>query len=235
MEPQGRLSDAELVRRAMGTTTPEQRKAALTADETANNEGPGTAAGTVLAASRPHPARRLGARLRRRPAVAALIVVAALAAAVSGAAAMASSSGLGPGIITVDDEGAPLNPKVLVIASQVLRDARAHDSEALGRLLDPTDPTSAKVVALNKLLAQPGVYAQITTLLTKTHSVQQDGFIGWPGFLLAGTGSPLDAADAKTLGVTSPQEYKGISIIIGAAYTENPYIPKLGSISQFVA
>jgi hypothetical protein len=35
--------------------------------------------------------------------------------------------------------------------------------------------------------------------------------------------------------VTSPQDYKEISIVIGAPYAEKPYIPKLGSISQFVA
>jgi hypothetical protein len=137
-----------------------------------------------------------------------------------------------PGVITVDDTGAALNAQILAIASQVLDAARNHDPAAIGRLLDPADPTSAKVVALNKLLARPGAYQQIITLLTMTHGVSQDGFTGWPGFLLAGTSSPLDAADAKVLGVTTPPAYQGITITIGDSYAANPYIPKLTQIIQ---
>jgi len=243
-----------------GSGIPADVDAAVTAGGTSAAEDAGAAAGAVLAAARPHPARHAGTRLRRtirrRPAASALIIVAALAAAGTGAAALASSGGgaaatqtdvaaaasssgaaathtapgTGPGVFTVDVTGAPLNPQVLAIAREVLTAARAHDSAALDRLLDPTGPTT--VLALNKLLAQPGVYAQIITLLTKTHGVPQDGFTGWPGFLLAGTGSPRGAADAKALGLTSSQIYKGIVINIGAPYTENPYVPKLYSIIQ---
>ena len=203
----------------------------------------------VPQAAQPHGVQGTSTRLRRtvrqRPAVSAAIGVVALAAAGIGGAALASGGGAvtaahaaataqaaaspGPGVITVDDEGAPLNPKVLAIASEVLTDARNHDGAALGRLLDPTSTT---VVAQNEILARPGVYAQIITLLTKTHGVQQDGFTGWPGFLLAGTNGPLNAADARTLGVTSVADYRGIVINIGAAFGENPYVPKFTGIIQ---
>jgi len=137
-----------------------------------------------------------------------------------------------PGVISTDDRGAPLNAQILAVATKVLGDARDHDRSALDRLLDPSDVTSAKVVALNKLLAQPGAYQQIVTLLSKTHGASQDGFTAWPGFLLAGTNAGLDAADAKVLGVTSPQDYKGITLSIGDAYDAKPYIPMLSSIVQ---
>jgi hypothetical protein len=80
-----------------------------------------------------------------------------------------------------------------------------------------------------------GAYQQIITLLTKTHGASQDGYSIWPGSTLAGTGDPVDAADAKTLGVTSTQEYVDrtrITIGIGDAYNAKPYIPAL-TISQF--
>jgi hypothetical protein len=141
----------------------------------------------------------------------------------------AAAPGPGPGVFTVDVTGAPLNPQVLAIAGEVLTAARAHDSAALDRLLSPAGITAAD---LNKILAQPGVYAQIITVLTKTHGVSQSGITGWPGFLLAGTNIPLGAADAKALGVTSAQDYKGIFINIGAAFNEKPFVPKLMSIVQ---
>jgi RNA polymerase sigma factor (sigma-70 family) len=235
-----------------GSGVPAGAGMALTAGEASAAEDKGAAAGAVLAAAtRPRLAQhgmRLGRTIRRRPAVSALIVVAALVAV--GAAALVSSSGAaathtgaataasgaaaapgaGPGVLTVDVAGAPLNPQVLAIATEVLTAARARDSAALDRLLAPPDSVTA--AALNKVLAQPGVYAQIITLLTKTHAVPQSGITGWPGFLLAGTSIPLGAADAKALGVTSAQDYKGIFINIGAAFNEKPFVPKLISIVQ---
>ena len=175
--------------------------------------------------------------MRTHPIASAGIVVLALAAAGTGVATLASGGGVAtthaavspePGVITVDDTGTRLNAQVLAIASEVLTDARNRDGVALGRLLDPTSTT---VVAQNKILARPGAYAQIITLLTKTHGVSQDGFTAWPGFLL-GTNAPLDAADAKTLGVTNAQDYRGIVINIGAALGENPYVPKFTGVIQ---
>ena len=64
------------------------------------------------------------------------------------------------------------------------------------------------------------------------HGASQDGSTEWPGFLLAGPNAGLDAADAKVLGVTSSQDYKGISISMGDSYTANPYVPRL-VISQY--
>jgi RNA polymerase sigma factor (sigma-70 family) len=204
-----------------------------------------------------HPGRRPRRALRSRPAALTAITVIALAVAGITVATLTGSGGgtgghdgsssdgsgsragthlppgLGSGVITINDSGAPLNPKILAIAREVLTDARAHNGAALDRLLDPTDLTSAKVTALNKLLAQPGTYQQIITLLTKTHAAVQDGFGTWPGFLLAGTVGPLDAADAKVLGVTKAQDYKGININIGDAYDAKPYVPKLASIIAF--
>ena len=88
--------------------------------------------------------------------------------------------------------------------------------------------------ALNKVLAQSGTYAQVITLLTRTHGASENGFTIWPGFLLAGTSGTLDAADAKALGVASGQSYSGITITIGASATENPYVPKIVSITHNV-
>jgi RNA polymerase sigma factor (sigma-70 family) len=199
---------------------------------------------------------RLSRALRRRPALSVLAAVVVLAAAGGSAAALASGGGAppagsgavaaaahgsgsasatpvaapAPGVITVDVEGTPLPPQVLAIARQVLAAARAHDSAALDQLLGGNG--SQTPAALNKVLAQPGVYAQIVTLLTKTHEVSQDGFQGWPSFLLAGTSFPRAVADLNALGVASPQAYKGIVVNIGAPYTEKPYVPRLYSIVQ---
>jgi RNA polymerase sigma factor (sigma-70 family) len=230
--------------------TPAETDAVLRAGEFSAAEDVGAAAGATRAAALPSSARRgtgLRRTIRRRPAVSALVVVAALvavgavalfssggAAATHADVATAASSGgaaapgSGPGVFTVDVSGAPLNPQVLAIATEVLTAARAHDSTALDRLLDPTGSFTA--ADLNKILAQPGVYAQIITLLTKTHANPQDGVTGWPGFIFSGTSIPLGAADAKALGLTSAQDYKGIFINIGASYTEKPYVPKLISI-----
>ncbi len=214
----------------------------------------GAAAEAALRATRPDQAggsgtARLGRALRRRPALSVLAVVVVLAAVGGSAAALASGGGAppggggavaaaatssasatspAPGVITVDVEGAPLPPQVLAIARQVLAAARAHDSAALDQLLGGNG--SQTPAALNKVLAQPGVYAQIVTLLTKTHAVGQDGFQGWPSFLLAGTSFPRAVVDLKALGVASPQAYKGIAVNIGAPYTEKPYVPRLYSI-----
>ena len=198
--------------------------------------------GEQPARRRPRPRGR--ARLMTVPAVAIAAVVIGVVAALAATShhspppsgtpspgtITAAAPGPQPGVITVDDDGMPLNAKVLAVAAEVLTDARNHDSAALDRLLDPTDPTSAQVIALNNLLARPGVYQQIITLLTKTHSSEQSGVNGWPGFGL-GINTPLDAADAKTLGVTSAQDYKGITINIGDAFNASPYAPRLMSIS----
>jgi hypothetical protein len=130
----------------------------------------------------------------------------------------------------VDDRNAPLDPRILPVTRELLRGARNHDAAALHRLL--AAPTPASVQALNQLLAQPGTYQQIITLLTKTHGASQDGFTNWPGFLLAGTNGQLDAADARVLGVTGHQDYKGIVINIGDGYAAKPYIPRM-MIHQF--
>ena len=232
-----------------GSGIPAHAGTGLTAAEAAAADS-GAAAGaghaTVPQAAHPYPVQRTSTRLRRtvrqRQAVSAAIGVVALAAAGIGGAALASggngvatahaAASPGPGVITVDDEGAPLNAQVLAIAREVLTDARHHDSAALDGLLDPTAPTTVTVAAQNEVLAQPGAYAQIITLLTKTHGVQQDGFTGWPGFLLAGTNGPLNAADAKTLGVTNAAGYRGITLEIGAGYAEQPYVPKFVGIRQ---
>lgn len=230
-----------------GSGRPADADAVLAADETVAAAASGAAAGaghTVVPAAA-QPIQRTGTRLRRtlrkRPAVSAGLGVLALAAAGIGGAALASSGSVAtahtasspePDVITVDDTGQPLNAKVLAVAREVLTDARHHDGAALDGLLNPADPTSVPVSAQDKLLAQPGTYAQIITLLTKTHGVSQDGFTGWPGFLLAGTSAPLDAADAKTLGVTNALDYRGISLQIGAAYDENPYVPTFDGIRQ---
>jgi WD40 repeat protein len=139
----------------------------------------------------------------------------------------------GAGVITVDVVGGPVAPKILAVARQVLAAARAHDSAALDKLLGGNGSQTA--VALNKVLAQPGVYAQIVTLLTRTHTAGQDGFTIWPGFLLAGGSAPLAVADLQVLGVASPQAYKGITISIGASYTERPNVPMLVSIAQITS
>jgi hypothetical protein len=186
---------------------------------------------------------RLAQAVRRRPAVWAgiavvILVVVVIAAASSGggggAAAAKAAAKPEPGVITVDDVGHPLNAKVVAVERDVLADARAHNRAALDRLLNPAAPAPLGAAALNKVLAQSGTYTQIITLLTRTHGASQNGFTIWPGFLLAGTSGTLDAADAKTLGVTDGQSYSGITVTIGATDTENPFVPKLVSITHNV-
>jgi hypothetical protein len=188
---------------------------------------------------------RLAQSVRRRPAVWAgigvVVLVAVIAAVLSGggssgtpASAAKASAKPEPGVISADDVGHPLNAKVVAVERDVLADARAHNQTALDRLLNPAAPASLGAAALNKVLAQSGTYTQIITLLTRTHGASQDGFTIWPGFLMAGTSGALDAADAKTLGVTSGQRYSGITITIGASDTGNPYVPKLVSITHNV-
>jgi hypothetical protein len=120
----------------------------------------------------------------------------------------------------------PLDPRIFPIARETLTAACNHDAATIDKLLDPTDSVSA----VNKVLAQPGAYQRIIALLTKTHGAGQDGYPIWPGFQLAGTGDPVDEADAKLLGATSAQDYKGIYITIGDSYTANPYIPRLNVV-----
>jgi len=128
-------------------------------------------------------------------------------------------------------DGGSGDPRIAAIARETLTAACEHDAAAIDRLLGPT----GSVPAVNKILARPGAYQQIITILARTHGVSQDGYSIWPGFTFTGTtGDPAGAADAKALGVTSTQEYtdhKGIIISIGDAYTAKPYIPALG-ISQ---
>ncbi|HEX3963240.1 MAG TPA: sigma-70 family RNA polymerase sigma factor [Trebonia sp.] len=216
------------------------------------------AAGAALLAERPDKAAgggpaQLGRAIRRRPALSALAAVIILAAAGGAAAALASSgsppagssvaaaatrSGIAtappaagaaaPGVTAVDVEGTPLSPQILAIARQVLAAARAHDSAALDKLLGNTTQTPA---ALNAVLAQPGVYTQIITLLTKTHAVSQDGQSSWPGFLLGVNNLPNANADLQVVGAASPQAYTGIVVEIGGNYMAHPYVPKLASIN----
>jgi hypothetical protein len=188
---------------------------------------------------------RLAQSVRRRPAVWAGVVVVVLVAVI--AAALSSGGGSGnraaaakaaakpePGAVAVDDAGHPLNAKVVAVERDVLADARAHNRAALDRLLNPAAPAALGAGALNKVLAQSGTYAQIITVLTRTHGASENGFTIWPGFLLAGTSGTVNAADATTLGVTSGQQYSGITITIGAADTGNPYVPRLVSITHNV-
>ena len=191
---------------------------------------------------------RLAQSVRRRPAVWAGVVVVVLVAVI---AAALSSGGSGnraaaakatakatakpePGVIAVDDTGHPLNAKVVAVERDVLAAARARNRTALDRLLNPAAPAALGAGALNKVLAQSGTWAQIITVLTRTHGASENGFTIWPGFLLAGTSGTLNAADATTLGVTSGQQYSGITITIGAADTGNPYVPRLVSITHNV-
>lgn len=167
-----------------------------------------------------------GTRWNTAPAGSGRVPGASTSASAIPAPTSPSASG---GVITVDVGGMPVPPKVLAVARQVLAAAQAHDNAALDQLLGGNDSQTA--TALNKVLAEPGVYAQIVTLLTKTHTAGQDGFTVWPGFLLAGTSAPLAAADLTVLGVTSAQAYKGIVISIGAPYNEQPYMPALVSIT----
>src|ERR1700744_1517072 len=189
------------------------------------------------------PASRLAQAVRRRPAGAVGVVVVVLAAVLG----IALSSGGGgqapavkaaakpePGAIAVDDVGHPLNTKVVAVEREGLADARARNRAALDRLLTPAAPAALGAAALNKVLAQSGTYAQVITLLTRTHGASENGFTIWPGFLLAGTSGTLNAADAKALGVASGQSYSGITITIGASATENPYVPKIVSITHNV-
>jgi hypothetical protein len=188
------------------------------------------------------PGSRLAQAVRRRPAVAVGVVVVVLAAViaivVSGgggqAPAVKAAAKPEPGAIAVDDVGHPLNTKVVAVEREVLADARARNRAALDRLLNPAAPAALGPAALNKVLAQSGTYAQVITLLTRTHGASENGFTIWPGFLLAGTSGTLDAADAKVLGVASGQSYSGITITIGASATENPYVPKIVSITHNV-
>ena len=188
---------------------------------------------------------RLTQSVRRRPAVWAGVVVVVLVAVI--AAALSSGGGSGnraaaakaaakpePGVIAVDDTGHPLNAKVVAVERDVLAAARARNRTALDRLLNPAAPAALGAGALNKVLAQSGTWAQIITVLTRTHGASENGFTIWPGFLLAGTTGPVNAADATTLGVTSGQQYSGITITIGAADTGNPYVPRLVSITHNV-
>jgi hypothetical protein len=149
-----------------------------------------------------------------------------------GVATTKAAASSGPGVTTVDIEGAAVNAKVLAVAREVLADARAHDSGALDQLLATGSSSSESVAALNNALAQPGTYGQIITLLTKTHSVSQSADTEWPGFLLAGTSIGFGAADAKTLGVTSAQQYTGITVAIGGVLFQTPFTPKLTSIAD---
>jgi hypothetical protein len=188
------------------------------------------------------PGSRLAQAVRRRPAVAVGVVVVVLAAViaivVSGgggqAPAVKAAAKPEPGAIAVDDVGHPLNTKVVAVEREVLADARARNRAALDRLLNPAAPAALGAAALNKVLAQSGTYAQVITLLTRTHGASENGFTIWPGFLLAGTSGTLDAADAKVLGVASGQSYSGITITIGASATENQYVPKIVSITHNV-
>ncbi len=186
----------------------------------------------------------LSQAVRRRPVVWAGIVVAVLAVAAIIAAALSGGGGQAtaakatakpqPGVITVDDVGHPLDAKVLTVARDILAGARARNRAALDRLLIPAAPAPLGPAALNKVLAQPGTYAQIIAVLTTTHGASQNGFTIWPGFVLAGTSGAVDAADAKALGADTGQQYPGISITIGASDTGKPYVPRLVSITHNV-
>jgi len=116
-----------------------------------------------------------------------------------------------------------LDPRIVPIAREILTAACNHDAAAIDKLLGPTQSAPAA----NKILAQPGAYQQVITLLTKTHGAGQDGYTIWPGFILAGTGAPPWSEDAKVLGVTSSQDYRGVTVQIGDSYTANPYVPTL--------
>jgi hypothetical protein len=184
---------------------------------------------------------RLVQAVRRRPAVwagsAVVILVVVIVIAVTaggGGQAPAAAAKPEPPAITVDNVGHPLNAKVVAVERAVLADARAHNRAALDRLLSPGAPASLGAAALNKVLAQSGTYAQVVTLLTRTHGASQNGFTIWPGFFLAGTSGAVNTADAKVLGVASGQQYKGITLIIGASETGNSYVPKLVSITRNV-
>ncbi len=186
----------------------------------------------------------LSQAVRRRPVVWAGIVVAVLAVAGILAAALSGGGGQAtaakatakqrPGVITVDDVGHPLDAKVLAVARDVLAGARARNRTALDRLLIPAAPAPLGPATLNKVLAQPGTYAQIIAVLTTTHGASQNGFTIWPGFVLAGTSGAVDAADAKALGAGAGQQYPGITITIGASDTGKPYVPRLVSITHNV-
>jgi len=190
---------------------------------------------------------RLAQSVRRRPAVWAGVAVVVLVAVIAAALSSSGGSGSGnraaaakaaakpePGAVAVDDVGHPLNAKVVAVERDVLAAARARNRTALDRLLNPAAPAALGAGALNKVLAQSGTWAQIITVLTRTHGASENGFTIWPGFLLAGTTGPVNAADATTLGVTSGQQYSGITITIGAADTGNPYVPRLVSITHNV-
>jgi RNA polymerase sigma factor (sigma-70 family) len=136
----------------------------------------------------------------------------------------------GPGVITTDFQGVRLSPQYLAIAGQVLVAARAHDSAAMGKLLAGNGSQTA--AALDKVLAEPGAYEQIVTLLTKTHAVGSDGYEGWPSFELAETSYPRVRADLEVLGVASPGAYTGLTISIGDQYSAKPSVLKLEGIGQ---
>jgi len=147
----------------------------------------------------------------------------AVAASATPSARPTSSAPI-PSLLGLDVTGGPLDPRIVPVARATLTAAFNHDAAAIDKLLGPT----ASASAVNKILAQPGAYQQIITLLTKTHGVSQDGYTAWPSFLLAGLTDQLAAADAKVLGVTSAAGFKGrITVGIGDSYLAKPYVPRL--------
>ena len=116
-------------------------------------------------------------------------------------------------VIAVDSTGAPIDREVLRIAQEVLADARRHDSAALARLLGNGENANLQIAEQNRILARPGAFEEIVTILTRTHCAITDGCT-WPGFTLSNGTASLDKADLRSLYVSSPKNYHGLRIAI---------------------
>jgi len=70
--------------------------------------------------------------------------------------------------------------------------------------------------SLNRVLAEPGVFAGIAKVLSGTHGGSENCEYIWPGFLTLDfhKETQQDMNDAKVLGVTNVAAYHGLTVII---------------------
>jgi len=114
-----------------------------------------------------------------------LFVVIVLAAVGIGIGALGLSSRTSTrfSIVPTDTAGTPLPGALVALADKVIFAAQQHDARALGRLVDAGDPTDPGVLEQNELLAMPGAFETVVTLLTRTRaysSPDSEGYI-WRG------------------------------------------------------
>ena len=112
-------------------------------------------------------------------------------------------------VYSVDDTGLHLNGALVNLAKRTLDAAKDHSVVGIDAVTGNT--------SLNKILAEPGVFAEIVKVLADTHGGSENCEYLWPGFLTLAfhNETQLDVDDAKALGVTNVADYHGVRVVIG--------------------